>query len=147
MKIKTNIKKILEQEKLRYLENENFSPISLYNPTKDGMCIVITGLPNCNGMQLVGEFNQEPGLDNLTLCYGVLGNQIAIVDTKTFKDVYSNFDDEYENSDLCLLNIYKYLLVNTFDKDTIEFIKFCTKLKKIKEKREILIKRLKKKTL
>ena len=144
MKIKTNIKKILEKEKLRYLEGENFSPISLYNPTKDGMCIVITGLPNCNGMQLVGEFNQEPGLDNLTLCYGVLGNQSAIVDTKIFVDIYSKmFDEEHENSDLYLLNIYKHLIINNKDKDTIEFIKFCSKLQEIKNKKEILIKRLK----
>ena len=148
MKIKTNIRKLLEQEKLRYLESENFLPISLYNPTKYGKCIIITGLPNCNGMQLVGEFDEEPGLDNLTLCYGVLGNQSKTIDAKTFEDVYSKmFDDEYENSDLCLLNIYKYLLVNTFDKDTIEFIKFCSKLQEIKDKKEILIKRLKKETL
>ena len=148
MEIKTNIKKLLEQEKLRYLEGEYFMPISLYDPTKNGMCIIITGLPNCRGMQLVGEFSKEPGLDNLTRCYGILGNQIKTIDEKTFKDIYSKiFDEEYKNSDLCLINIYKYLLVNTFDKDTIEFIKLCTKIKKLKDKKEVLIKRLKKETL
>lgn len=148
MNIPTNIRIALENEKKRFItKGEIFEPYTLYNPCKEYMFSIITAPFYCEAIQLVGEFDKEPGLLHLKKAYAVLGDQIENIDISLFQKIYFDSEDEditnekaYGHEYQILAEIYQKLLRNNTDQSVIPYIDFCKKISELRIERKKLIK-------
>lgn len=142
--IKISIRELLDREKLRFVSSNNIiEPISTYSPIKETMCIIITAPYEFETMQLVAEFDTEPGLDNIKKCYAVIGNSVRLFDIEDFLQIYnsnfSNCNSSIEKYDRKFYNKISKVYINLlYTNKTINYnnyIDFCTKLTDIRKKK------------
>ncbi len=129
--IKPAIKILLEKEKKEFVKLQSNIPTASFFPNYK--CYIITAPHECEAMQIVGEFSQDPALKNLTKTYAVVGNQAADIEKRIFINLIINSFCLVINDQEKLKTIYNQLLLNSNNPDYKSYIKYCKSLRKIKK--------------
>ena len=129
--IKPTIKILLEKEKKKFIKLENKKTIIFYS--SNYKCYIITAPIECEGMQIVGEFTEEPALKNLVKTYAIVGNQTTDIEKRIFINLIINAFDLGINDKEKLKAIYDLLLLDSNNPDYNGYINYCKSLRLKKE--------------
>lgn len=135
--INPKIKILLEQEKKNFLNSSNKCPNAFFSANKDYKCYIITAPWECEAMQIVGEFNREPGLKNLTNIYAVVGDQTLDIEKRIFLNLINNSFYLGLNDQEYLKAIYNRLLLKNNNPDYSDYINYCKRMNSIKRQHRI----------
>lgn len=124
--IKPAIKILLEKEKKEFVKLQSNIPTARFFPNYK--CYIITAPYECEAMQIVGEFSQEPALKNLIKTYAVVGNQTTDIEKGIFVNLISRSFNLSSNEQEKLKAIYNKLLLNGNNQDFSSYINYCQNL-------------------
>lgn len=128
--IKPTIKILLEKEKKEFIKLQANIPVAHFFPYYK--CFIVTAPIECEGMQIVGEFTEEPALKNLVKTYAVVGNQATDIEKRILINLISQSFNLSLNDQEKLKAIYNQLLLNSNNKDFSNYLNYCQNLKKQK---------------
>ena len=140
MDINPKIKILLEQEKKNFIKENSIGPIAYFSDEDGKKCYIITAPWECEAMQIVGEFSNEPSLKNLTNTYAIVGDQALDIEKRIFlrlinQSFYLGINDQEK-----LKAIYRCLLLNCNSPDYNSYINYCKKIRTIKSDKTLMIK-------
>ena len=124
--IKPAIKILLEKEKKEFVKLQSNIPTARFFPNYK--CYIITAPHECEAMQIVGEFSQDPALKNLTKTYAVVGNQAANIEKGIFINLIIQSFNLSSNDHEKLKAVYNQLLLNSSNQDFSSYINYCQNL-------------------